>query len=236
MCIVTTKETGRTRTTMKWSCKPDGRGVSAEWFEDTHPGSQIHLRGQNYRLLEWIRGKIQQKNRTHNLILSNLSKSIVQTILIGVVYSISALSSPWHSRSNDNIKVYIFDRLTCLVAQFGRANCYLRWHVVTSSDRLSSQVTHSAPKSDRRPKKPTSEPVRTDVKKQHTKRITTTMAAPSLLSTPPILGRYVSADDEWGHHGSAGSKPIACWYYKINTGKWEITPTTGIATTIRLAD
>ena len=65
-----------------------------------------------------------------------------------------------------------------------------------AADRLSSQVTHSAPKSDRRPKKPTSEPVRTDVKKQHTKRITTTMAAPSLLSTPPILGRYVSADDE----------------------------------------
>ena len=84
--------------------------LSAEGFEDTHPGSQIHLRGQNYRLLEQIRGKIQQKNRTHNLILSNL-KSIVQTILIGVVYSISALSSPWHSRSNDNIKVHIFDNI-----------------------------------------------------------------------------------------------------------------------------
>ena len=72
----------------------------------------------------------------NNLILSNL-KSIVQTILIGVVYSISALVRWCISRSGDNIKVHIFDRLTCLVAQFGRANCYLRWHVDTSSRELA---------------------------------------------------------------------------------------------------
>ena len=37
--------------------------MSAERFKDTHPGSQIYLRDQNYRLLEQTRGKIQQKNR-----------------------------------------------------------------------------------------------------------------------------------------------------------------------------
>ena len=42
---------------------------------------QTHLCDKVTAIVEQTRGKIQQKNRAHNLILSNI-KSIVQTILL----------------------------------------------------------------------------------------------------------------------------------------------------------
>ena len=75
--------------------KSDGRGVSAERFKERFKRYASNLVGlKRYLALVGIKGTT-SRIAHNNLILTNL-KSIVQTILIGVVYSISTLSSLVH--------------------------------------------------------------------------------------------------------------------------------------------